>query len=190
VVSVDTAAVVSVAAADGMAATVSVSASPAEASARPPAIAEKTTAPLTAPANSALQQVVQPPVASSAHITTTPAAKRPKTAPPEGAVRASERSSVVARRKNAHIPQLDGQCSQSDSSFDSQPTPTRYPISQIHGNCPPTSYAAAAAIGADSALTPAPPPAPTPGYVLCFKCKMRNHHSIFKWCWLCKVKYS
>jgi hypothetical protein len=163
-----------------MAATVAVSARPAQASAGPPTIAEKTTAPLTTVANSALQQrVVQPPVASPAHITTTPAAKHPKTAPPAGAVRASERSSVVARRKHVHIPQLDGQCSQSDSSFDSQPTPTRCPISQIHGNSPPTSYAAAAIV-ADSALTLAPPPAPTPGFVLCFKCKMRNHHSIFK----------
>jgi hypothetical protein len=114
-----TAAVVSVAAADGMAATVAVSASPAQASAGPPRIAEKTTAPLTAAANSTQQQqVVQPLVASLAHITTTPAAKLPKTAPPEGAVRASECSSVVARRKNVHIPQLDGECSQSDSSFD------------------------------------------------------------------------
>jgi hypothetical protein len=82
-----TAAEVSVAAADGMSATVAVSASPATARAGLPTIPEKTTVPLTAAENSALQQqVVQPLVASSVHITTTPAAKRPETAPPAGAV--------------------------------------------------------------------------------------------------------
>ncbi len=53
----------------------------------------------------------------------------------------------------------DGLCSQYNSLFlISQSIPTHCPTSEIQGNSPPTSFAAAGAIGAYSALAVAPTP--------------------------------
>ncbi len=54
---------------------------------------------------------------------------------------------------------------------------------------PPTSASPTPAPPTPAPPTPSPPD-PPPGHVLCFKCKMRNHHRRSTWCYFCNAKYS
>jgi hypothetical protein len=61
---------------------------------------------------------------------------------------------------------------------------------------PPTPAPAPPTPGLPTPAPPTPasptpsPPDPPPGHVLCYKCKMRNHHGCYTWCYFCNAKYS
>ena len=93
-----------------------------------------------------------------------PSAKQPKT---KVSIRASERPSVVAKRKN--LPQLDGCLSPVESTLDSTANSTLDSTPQPSATICSTTTA----------------PTSPPGYITCRHCKKNLHDPAFFWCVTC-----
>jgi hypothetical protein len=123
---------------------------------------------------------VSAPAAVKAAAATTAATEAVKPPPKHlktkaAATRASERPSVVAKRRNPL--QLDGCDTSAVSSKESLQKPTAATSPDTAGN-------------PAAAPTPAPSPAPEPpdGHILCSICRIHSHDWVYSRCKLCRTK--